>query len=69
MPDRDHWFHKKAPYARRARRRLKPKPGVLNEDLLKLPLGENREVLPDPEELSEEAKGFLHRLFHRGKNP
>ena len=59
MPDRDHWFHEKAPYARRARRRwqLRPRrqPSVLKDDLLDLPLGSDRDEQPDPEELLEDA--------------
>lgn len=66
MPDRYHWFGKKeAPYAGRE---PKPKPRVLNEDLLNLPLVPDQAVDPE-EELSEEAKGFLHRLFNGGKSP
>ncbi len=64
MPDRDGWFHEKAPYSRRARRRLvrrtKPKPSVLKEDLLDLPLGENREVQPDTDEPSDDdSEGLM----------
>lgn len=59
MPARDHWFHEKAPYTRRGRRRWrlwpKPKPRVLKEDLLDLPLASDRYEQPDQEELSEDA--------------
>ena len=73
MPDRDHWFQEKAPYARRARRRWqlwpKRKPSVLKEDLLDLPLGSDRDEQPDTEEPSEDAtirikgEGRLKRLL------
>lgn len=50
MPDRFNWYHKLAPSVRPAIRQLVRRPKVLNDDLLDLPLAEDREQQAESEE-------------------